>query len=129
MQCWPESGRAASHIVVALQPSCSMPPITPQLSWLMLWAILLGCDDFHSKQELDSGRHHRRPSVAHMADVSARLAAVAEQMDVGWRGEVGALGDTSGALGRISHAGMVAASHVAHRLCFSLRGGGVVGPP
>ena len=56
----------------------------------MLWAILLGCDDFHSKQELDSGRHHRRPSVADMADVSARLAAVAEQMEVGWRRDAGA---------------------------------------
>ncbi len=51
----------------------------------MLWAILLGCDDFHSPDEMESGRHHRRPSVADMADVAARLKTVAAQMEV-WQG-------------------------------------------
>ncbi|PRW60229.1 hypothetical protein C2E21_0906 [Chlorella sorokiniana] len=51
------------------------------LSWLMLWSILLGCDDFHSTGELKSGRRHRRPSVADMADVASQLAAVATQME------------------------------------------------
>ena len=55
----------------------------------MLWAILLGCDDFHSRKEMDSGRHHRRPSVADMADVAARLKAVAAQMEVRRQGAAG----------------------------------------
>ncbi len=62
---------------------------TLQLSWLMLWAILLGCDDFQSKQAMDSGRRHRRPSVADMADVAGRLKAVAEHMEVRWLGRQG----------------------------------------
>ncbi|KAI7837577.1 hypothetical protein COHA_008590 [Chlorella ohadii] len=68
----------------ALRSTCGFAPRICRelpLSWLMLWAILLGCDDFHSRKEMDSGRHHRRPSVADMADVAARLKAVAAQME------------------------------------------------
>ena len=61
---------------------CSAHPSIPQLSWLTLWAILLGCDDFHSKEELVSGQRHRRPGVADMADVGGRLASIAAQIEV-----------------------------------------------
>lgn len=52
----------------------------------MLWSILLGCDDFHSKEEIDSGQRHRRPAAADMTDVADRLGLVAKQLEVRWQG-------------------------------------------
>ncbi len=63
-------------------------PCTPtnqlQLSWLHLWALLLGTSDFKSVEELSSGRRHRRPSAADMTDVAARLASISSKAEVRW---------------------------------------------
>ena len=65
--------------------------LLPQVSWLQLWLLLLGTEDFASEEQLLSQRTHRRPTEADMAQASAELAGVAADVEVsGDEGSVGA---------------------------------------
>lgn len=63
-------------------PPSGLPCRKLQLSWLLLWSLLLGTDDLRSGQELASVMLCRRPSVADMAQVAARLSSIATAVEV-----------------------------------------------
>ncbi|KAL4451720.1 hypothetical protein ABPG75_007382 [Micractinium tetrahymenae] len=46
------------------------------LSWIMLWILMLGSDDLATCQQLEAGKHCRRPSEANMTDLASRLARI-----------------------------------------------------
>ncbi|PRW59859.1 Phosphatidylinositol N-acetylglucosaminyltransferase subunit Q [Chlorella sorokiniana] len=51
------------------------------VSWLMLWLLLLGTEDYTSKAQLDSQQMHRRPAEADMVAAAAELAGVAADVE------------------------------------------------
>ncbi len=71
---------------------CASPPVPTHLevSWLTLWLLLLGTEDYASLEQLESGQAHRRPAEADMVDAAAQLAAVTAdvEVDVGLGGGV-----------------------------------------
>ena len=54
------------------------------MSWLQLWLLLLGTEDFACEEQLLSQHTHRRPAEADMVQASAELAGVAADVEVGW---------------------------------------------
>lgn len=53
------------------------------MSWLTLWLLLLGTEDYTSPEQLRDQQAHRRPSEADLVEACARLAAVAAEAEVG----------------------------------------------
>ena len=57
-----------------------------QVSWLTLWLLLLGTEDYASLEQLESGRAHRRPAEVDMVGAAEQLAAVTADVEVGGAG-------------------------------------------